>query len=74
MGKYPERITKTRTFIGKYNWEEINYTSEKDDQKKLEKYKSMFQDITQIAIKKKYHFIDQKPRRIALSCKKKYQH
>ena len=31
IGKYPERITKTRTFIGKYNWEEINYTSEKDD-------------------------------------------
>ena len=38
IGKYPERITKIKTFAYKYNWERINYTSEKDDWKKLEKY------------------------------------
>ena len=38
IGKYPERITKIKTFVDKYNWEWINYTSEKDDWKKLEKY------------------------------------
>ena len=34
---YPERITKTKPFIAKYNWERINYPSEKDDWKKIEK-------------------------------------
>ena len=37
FGKNPERITKIKHFIGKYNWERINYVSEKDDRKKFEK-------------------------------------
>ena len=35
--KYPERITKFKPLIDKYNWKRINYPSEKDDQKKFEK-------------------------------------
>ena len=30
-------MTKLKTFINKYNWEERNSTSEKDDWKKFEK-------------------------------------
>ena len=30
-------ITKFKTFINKYNWEGINFTSEKNDWKKTEK-------------------------------------
>ena len=29
IGKHAERITKIKPFINKYNWEGINYTSEK---------------------------------------------
>ena len=29
--KDPQRITKIKTFINKYNWEGINFPSEKDD-------------------------------------------
>ena len=29
IGKCSERITKTKNFINKYNWEEINFSSEK---------------------------------------------
>ena len=32
-----QRITKIKPFIDKYNWQEINYVSEKGDSKKLEK-------------------------------------
>ena len=35
--KDPQRITEIKTFINKYNWEEINFSSEKDDWKKLGK-------------------------------------
>ena len=35
--KDPQRITKTKPFINKYNWEVINFPSEKDDWKKFEK-------------------------------------
>ena len=38
IGENHERITKTKSFINKYNWEEINFPSEKDDWKKFEKY------------------------------------
>ena len=31
------RITKTKSFINKYNWEGINFSSEKDDREKKEK-------------------------------------
>ena len=30
-------MTKINSFIGRYNWEGINYPSEKDDWKKYEK-------------------------------------
>ena len=32
----PQRITKVKLFLNKYNWEGINYLSEKDDWKKFE--------------------------------------
>ena len=35
--KVPQRITKIKAFINKYNWEGINFPSEKDDWKKIEK-------------------------------------
>ena len=33
----PERITRPNPFISKYNWDAINYPSEKDDLKNIEK-------------------------------------
>ena len=35
--KDPQRITKIKPFINKYNWEGINYPSEKGDWKKFKK-------------------------------------
>ena len=35
--KDPQRITKIKHFINKYNWERINFPSEKDDWKKTDK-------------------------------------
>ena len=37
IGKHSERITKIKPFINKYNWEGINFPSEKCDWKKFEK-------------------------------------
>ena len=37
IGKNAERITKIKPFINKYKREEINFSSEKDEWKKLEK-------------------------------------
>ena len=37
LGKHSERITKTEPFINKTNSEGINFPSEKDDWKKIEK-------------------------------------
>ena len=34
---HPQRITKIKFFINKYNWKGINYSSENDDWKKFEK-------------------------------------
>ena len=31
IGKHPERITKIKLFLDKYEWERINYPSEKDN-------------------------------------------
>ena len=39
MRKDLQRITKIKLFINKYNWEGINFPSEKDDWKKFEKKK-----------------------------------
>ena len=36
--KDPQRITKLKLFMNKYNWEGINFLSQKDDWKKIEKY------------------------------------
>ena len=35
--KKPKRITKTKVFINKYNCNKINFPSEKDHWKKIEK-------------------------------------
>ena len=35
--KDPQRITKIKSFINKYNWEGVNYPSEKNEWKKIEK-------------------------------------
>ena len=35
--KDPQKITKIKLFIKKYNWEGINFPSEKDDWKKIQK-------------------------------------
>ena len=35
--KDPQRITRTKPFMNKYNWEGINFSSEKDGWKKLRK-------------------------------------
>ena len=37
--KDSQRITKIKPFINKYNWEGVNFLSEKDDWKKFEKKK-----------------------------------
>ena len=37
LKKDPQRITKINPFINKYNWKEINFPSEKDDWKKIDK-------------------------------------
>ena len=37
IGKHAERITKVKPFINKYKWKGINFPSEKDDWKKIEK-------------------------------------
>ena len=37
MKEGPQKITKMKPFIRKYNWEGINYPSENDNWKKLRK-------------------------------------
>ena len=37
IGKHSERIKKSNFFVNKYNWEGINFPSEIDDGKKIEK-------------------------------------
>ena len=37
IGQNPERVTKIKPFIKKYNWEEKNFPSEGDDWKTFEK-------------------------------------
>ena len=37
FGTHVHRIPKSKSFINKYNWKEINYPSRKDDWKKCEK-------------------------------------
>ena len=35
--KYPQRLTKIKALLNKYNWEGINYPPENDDWRKFEK-------------------------------------
>ena len=35
--KDPQRITKIKPFMNKYNWERIHFPSEKDDWKEVDK-------------------------------------
>ena len=37
IGKRSERITKIKPFVNRYNWEAINFPSEKDNWKKIGK-------------------------------------
>ena len=37
LKKDPQRITKNKPFVNKYNWEGVNFSSKKDDWKKFEK-------------------------------------
>ena len=37
IGKHSERITKIKPFINKYNWEGIQFSSGKDDWKRITK-------------------------------------
>ena len=41
IGKYPDRKSKIKPFIDKYNWQGKKYSSEKDDRKKINKNKLM---------------------------------
>ena len=55
------KITKSKSFVNKYNWEEINYASGKDDWKKLEKInvlsaKKIYIYLTYVLIKNKLLF------------------
>ena len=52
--KNPERITKIKPFIDKYDCEGINYPSEKDDQKKFEQNNLTVALNVLYAKKKKY--------------------
>ena len=40
IGKNAERITKFKSFINKYSWKEIEFSSRKNDWKKLKKEKT----------------------------------
>ena len=53
--KDPQRITKIKSFINRYNWEGINYPSGKDDQKKLEKNNVTIAIIISYAKKEKIY-------------------
>ena len=70
IGKNDKKITKIKPFINKYNWEGLNFPSEKDDWNKFEKsnvtialnvfyakkeIRLIFQKITQI-VKNKLFF------------------
>ena len=37
IGKHPERISKIRPYIGQYDWNEINFSTESKDLKKFER-------------------------------------
>ena len=56
--KDPQRIKKNKTFINKYNWEEINFPPQKDDLKKLEKIiKQLFLKFYMLMLKNKKYIL-----------------
>ena len=57
IGKYPERITKIKPFINKYNWEKINFPLEKNDWKKFEKNNVKISLIILYAKKEKIYIL-----------------
>ena len=54
VGGQSERIIKVKHFLNRYNWEGINYPSEKEDWKKFEKNNLMMLLIFYMVKKKKY--------------------
>ena len=82
-----QRITNTKPFINKYNWEGINFLPEKNDWKKMrkimqqmllifcmlkkKKYILLMFEVITRIMKKSYSFNDLKRRKMALSCSKK---
>ena len=80
-------MTKIKPFINKHNWEGINFSSEKNDWKTIEKNNvtialNVLKTIFLLLFKKNsnyskissYYFNDSKRGKMALSCsKKKYQ-
>ena len=86
-GKHSERIPRIKPFINKYNWEEINFPSEKYDWKRIEKNNLKIAINVLYAkkekiyptcfqnitqiVKSKLDFNDSKWIRMALSCSKK---
>ena len=54
--KDQQRTTKIKSFIDKYNWEEINYPSEKDARKKLKK-NNLTIALNVFMLKKKIHIL-----------------
>ena len=55
--KDSQRITKIRPFVNKYNWEGINFSSEKDDWKKIEKSNLIIALNVLYAKKEKYFLL-----------------
>ena len=53
-GNHSERIPQIKPFINKYNWEEINFPSEKYDWKRIEKNNLKLQLMFCMLKKKKY--------------------
>ena len=85
--KDSQRITQFKPFIKKYNWDKVNFSSEKDDWERFEKNNVtislkvlyakkdliMFQNITQI-VKKSYFFNDSSGKGWHYLIVKNYQH
>ena len=54
--KDPQKITKIKPFLIKYNWHGINFLSEKDDWKKFEKNNATY-DLNVLYVKKKKYIL-----------------
>ena len=54
LKKDPQRITKIKTFINTYDWEGINFPSEKDDWTNFEKNVTIALNVQYAKNKKEY--------------------